>query len=323
MACRDTIWTFTSNPPKRLRGDPKIGASSDNDHRSLSKLAADTCDLILNLRGVGWSWPNNVRLVLPRETQSSRVQFVLSSLSSLITWYILFDIFNYWTQSLGPNTFGSINGGTIFDYSLPLIQRYLRSSLITIICALRTYVSMPLIHNLLAIIGVLIFRQEPWQWPPMYNEPWLATSLTEFWNLRWHQFFRECFFKIGAAPGAFFFGRVGGIMGGFLLSGLLHHFITWSMGIETEFVPVTCFFLAMGLGNVLEYAFRKFTGRRVQGWLGRIWMSLWLLGWGNIIIDAWCRTGFFGCKDLPSDRRPAVWLFGPLVSVPVVPTVSL
>lgn len=319
MGCRDIIWTFAAKSPKRLRdvsGDARADNASNSDHRSISQIAVDACDLMFNLRGIGWTWPKDVRLVSPPHTQatSSRSAFVMSLLLSLTMWFLSFDMINYCYQLLGPDTFGSINGGTIFDLSLPPVQRYLRSSLITILCGLRMIVSMPLSHNLLALVGILVFRQEPWQWPPIFEEPWLATSLTEFWGSRWHQMFRECFVQLGVVPGTLIFGRLGGIMSGFLISGLLHHFGTWAMGYGSEFIPVTGFFLAMGLGGVLEYTFRKVTGHRVQGWSGRIWMFLWLLGWGNVMIDSWSKAGFFGCQDIRPDRRPSVLLLGPIVA---------
>jgi hypothetical protein len=39
--------------------------------------------------------------------------------------------------------------------------------------------------------------------------PWMATSITDFWSFRWHQFFRNTFVAFGARPGGALFGKAG------------------------------------------------------------------------------------------------------------------
>ncbi|GAW10556.1 fruit-body specific protein a [Lentinula edodes] len=53
-------------------------------------------------------------------------------------------------------------------------------------------------------IDVLIFviwsgriLQSPTQWPPIFDEPWRADSLSDFWAKRWHQLFRHFFIGLG------------------------------------------------------------------------------------------------------------------------------
>ncbi|KAF8755511.1 Membrane bound O-acyl transferase family [Rhizoctonia solani] len=97
------------------------------------------------------------------------------------------------------------------------------------------------------------------EWPPLFDNPLAATSVRDFWSRRWHACFRRNFFITGAKPGAIVgesIGslagsmadtiRVGGVMGVFLMSGLLHDFGMWEWDKEWTFgvLPGTFLFRA-------------------------------------------------------------------------------
>lgn len=78
------------------------------------------------------------------------------------------------------------------------------------------------------------FRPLPFdsrEWPPLFNSPFLMTSVTSFWGVRWHSFFRKPFLKVGYWPVAYMFRKLGlsaigkilGVYAVFALSAAMHH----------------------------------------------------------------------------------------------------
>ncbi|PSR75642.1 hypothetical protein PHLCEN_2v8933 [Hermanssonia centrifuga] len=146
--------------------------------------------------------------------------------------------------------------------------------------------------------------QQPSDWPPLSQAPWLSTSLAEFWSKRWHQSFRRSFVQLGGKPLRFLFGRIGGIIGVFLLSGILHDWCIWGMGRGTDFPEIGGFFLLNGVGVILEQVWEQATGRKVEGWLGWLWTMCWMTSTGNLLVDALLRRGLAGGVLVPATMRP-------------------
>lgn len=286
---RNLVWTFKTKPLRRISPAEGSRANSAGD-KSIWQTIADTCDLLYNFRGIGWNWPQ--RLPIPTDKPSaSKVAFVKSSSISLFKISILFGLIRYFEQSVFPLTFRPSRGGSIFDTSLPPVERYLWSSLLTIITGFKLFAMLTLAINFLALFGVLLLKQDPSYWPPLFDKPWLSTSVSELFHKRWHQMCRDCFIHLGFVPFSMAFGKAGGVLGAYLVSGLYHSVGTWAMG--GEFVPVTVFFVAVGVGCVLEHSFKMVTGRLVQGCMGRTWAFIWLVGWGHLIAESWAQAGFF------------------------------
>lgn len=264
----------------------------------------NACDLSFNLRGHGWNWAQS--WYFPPETRptSSTSAFLASTLVSAIKNLLLFDLILSIIRSFSPSTVGSVAGGTIHNPSLPPYRRYAQSTFITIAADVGVCAAMQAGYDILTIICIPILQQRPTQWPPLFDSPWLSTSLTDCWGRRWHQIFRGSFIGIGARPFSFLIGRVGGVMGAFFWSAILHDFGMWGMGRGTEFWSVGGFFLLMGVGCVLEASFKKVTGLKVGGWLGWLWTVIWMAVWGNLMVDAWARRGLFGSKFMPDGYMP-------------------
>jgi len=102
----------------------------------------------------------------------------------------------------------------------------------------------------------------------------------------------------------FFAGRLGSIIGVFFVSGLLHDLGLWGMGRGTDFWHVVGFFLVMGVGVLIEAVWRNTSGTKVHGWIGWTWTMLWVIGWGNMVVDAWLRRGLAGSIFMPESLRP-------------------
>ncbi|KAF9524846.1 membrane bound O-acyl transferase family-domain-containing protein [Crepidotus variabilis] len=312
VGMRVTIWAFKTKPLKRR----PVNAPKDENPSltSFKQTFTDAMDLCFNLRGIGWDWSRGLKI--PEETRdiTSRSTFLWSTLWWTVRDTFFFDLSHYVLQWFSPTTLGSPVGGTIFDESLPAVQRYARSTIITLLFGFVGYWMIDCLYHTSTLIGVLIFRQDPSQWPPLSNKPYLARSLNEFWTFRWHQSFRDCFIHIGSNPFYIIFGKYGAILGAFVVSGILHDLGCWAMGRGTEPMRVSGFFIMSGIGCILEILFKTYTGKRVGGALGTIWAMTWLLLWGSRLVDAWALRGFIGSEFIETPFRPSTWLFGRLPS---------
>ncbi|KAF9267677.1 hypothetical protein L218DRAFT_640526 [Marasmius fiardii PR-910] len=149
---------------------------------------------------------------------------------------------------------------------------------------------------------IMLLQQTPSQWPPIFDSPLKATSVTNFWSKRWHQIFRHSFVSLGAAlfcP----FGRAGKVMGAFFVSGALHYLGTWGMGNASDW----------GIG--FRYHLGEFVEEIIRSkscWGFWIWTFIRTIGWGIVIVDAWARKGLLGARLYFEGYRPAECIYKPL-----------
>lgn len=78
-----------------------------------------------------------------------------------------------------------------------------------------------------------------------------------------------------------------------------------------EPIPLGSFFLVSGIGISLEVAFKRLTGRRVRGWMGRIWTWSFMLYVARLCVRPWIEAGMGGSALTPSSGR---WKLGPTVA---------
>ncbi|KIK92099.1 hypothetical protein PAXRUDRAFT_830283 [Paxillus rubicundulus Ve08.2h10] len=286
ITTRTLQWTLQKEPLKRhIR---PAGATPS--------IVMDALDLTVNLRGYGWDWSKG--LYVPRETRpSTHTKFVAYAIFSAGLHAFLCGVLHSALQSFSPDAFGPTIGGTIFDETLPFFANYLRASIISTLVAFGLYCAMQLGYDLCIIPAVLILRQDPAQWPPAFERPWLATSVGDFWGRRWHQFYRQTFI-LGSYPFSFVFGRVGGIFGAFFISAVFHYIVLIRINGKTELWRMVVAFGMMALAVIGERAFRQWTGRKVGGFGGWVWTMGWVNLWGTLMVDAWARAGMFGCPNL-------------------------
>ena len=267
----------------------------------------DALDLASNFRGLGWDWSRGLHV--PRDTRpTDRMAFVSYTLVSAgvhnVMGGIIYRALNTFIEGVGPRPTVS----TIFDDSLPLPVRYLRAAALSALACFGINTNMQMVYDFGAVIGVLVFQQDPSQWPPVFDSPWRATSLSEFWGRRWHQSMRHMFI-VTAYPLHVLFGRTGGIIGAFLSSALTHHLLLLMINDRTDMWRMLVGFGMMAPGMLAERAYYKWTGKRVGGSVGSVWTMAWLLLWGSVIVDGFARGGlFFGSSavDNNSPLRPLV-----------------
>ncbi|KAJ3800697.1 membrane bound O-acyl transferase family-domain-containing protein [Lentinula aff. detonsa] len=313
LGFRTIVWVQSSQPYKRLQRietDSGRVSGSTIAYNGRGQLYLDASDLAFGLRGIGWNWSQGLHIPSETRPTSSKTSFAFWTLHSLAFHVLVFDFLHYLVQRFGPGTFGTIFGGSIFDESLPPLIRFCRSTFISFLCGLVVHCAIQIAYDFCTLIGVVVLRQLPAQWPPIFDEPWRADSLSDFWAKRWHQLFRHFFIGLGWVPLYYVFGRFGGVLGAFFVSGILHYLGLWGLGNGSDVFGMIGFFMLMGVGVILEGFWRKLTGYRVGGWIGRIWTALWLLGWSNILVDAWARKGLIGSLFIPDPYRLPVQFFG-------------
>ncbi|KAH9466600.1 hypothetical protein MJO28_000786 [Puccinia striiformis f. sp. tritici] len=131
------------------------------------------------------------------------------------------------------------------------------------------------------------------------NLPISAPSVTDFWSRHWHEVLKDLFIEAGVIPVTYFlvnclgfqpkskFVRISGIMSAFTISGVIHEIGLWTASpLDLQF-NTTIFFLSQGVGVCLENGFKNISGRKVNGLIGRIWLLIWLVYFGQPMVTIW------------------------------------
>ena len=285
-------WTLAKKPLVRYLRPANSSPSS----------IMDALDLVTNLRGHGWDWSRG--LYVPRDTRpTNRGAFAFYALLSGAAHGFVCGALHIAIQTFAGGVGSSTQGPTIFDETLPFFVRYFRSSIISTLAAFGIYTILQLSYDLATIPAVLLFGQDPAQWPPVFDHPWRATSLNEFWSRRWHQCFRHTLLLV-AYPFSVALGRAGTVIGVFLSSGLYHHIMMVMLDSQSEMWRMLVPFGMMAPGIFAEWAFYQLTGRKVGGVVGWVWTLAWLLLWGNVMVDGFARAGMFASSSPVDSQSP-------------------
>ncbi|KAI9572492.1 hypothetical protein HD554DRAFT_2015192 [Boletus coccyginus] len=150
IAMRSTVWVFAPRPYTRLpiskSGNSSIdGCNGDTltptEHGiPIFSTMWNALDLTVNLRGIGWDGLPTKHTPTPNFQVESRSTFILLTLGRLVILGLVFDILSTCIHLLGPDTFGTPKGGTIFDPSLTSPERYMKSFIITLLSGFASYV---------------------------------------------------------------------------------------------------------------------------------------------------------------------------------------
>lgn len=292
MAMRLVIWASLRKPLVRIRTSGSV--------------FLDALDLACNFRGVGWNWGMQPKH-FPPETRptSSKKAFLYATTLRLIKIIFLYDAFNYTVRAFAPAGVGTPFGGSIFNPTLPPLQRYVLSSFIVVTYCPVFYYAIEMTYYFATVIALLIpgLNQQPSDWPTLSQSPWLATSLTDYWGKRWHQLNRDIYVSL-SYPFKLLMGRVGLVLGAFFWSAVLHDLGIWGLGAGTNFTQTGGFFMLMGLGVLAEGYWEKVTHRKVGGFSGWLWTMVWMVVGGNILVDGWMKPGLGGGEVLPPFAQP-------------------
>ncbi|KIK92464.1 hypothetical protein PAXRUDRAFT_829932 [Paxillus rubicundulus Ve08.2h10] len=312
VAMRACAWATAQEPYQRT--DERLSSPSSQGHQekagssNISTALWNAWDLLLNLRGVGWNWPYGFTFPQPSFEIRSRLAFVLLSTIRFVIYALAYDATLQGIRMFSPEEFSSSTGGSIYDPSLPPILQLLRCLLISALTVWMAYFAMEWSYQFQATLFVTLLQQRPSQWPPLFDSPWLSTSLGDLWGRRWHQMFRHVFITLGGRPFDYLLGRLGGIIGVFLVSGIYHDIELRSVGRGGNSLVVIGFFVMNGIGIVLERVWKRVYDRRVGGIGGWIWTFSWLALWGIPMVDNWAKAGRFGSEAFPQEFKPSVAL---------------
>jgi hypothetical protein len=111
---------------------------------------------------------------------------------------------------------------------------------------------------------------------PLMNRPLASVSLGEFWGRRWNTAFRDLTHRFLFRPCANWFGARGGVLVGFLFSGVIHELVI-SVPARGGYGGPTLFFAIQGAALLTE---RSAFGRVIGlgcGWPGRLFAIVVLL----------------------------------------------
>jgi hypothetical protein len=304
--------------------------SMEDEHKRHPYIATwlyDAVDVIHTMRGLRYKFGQGI--YVPKETRPlERSAFLLATLKSFIKNFLILDILESLLK-LFPGV-GSPLGGTMFYPKLPLAERYLVSTAIHMITGYAILAGFHMVYDLVTLIAVGLLDGSPTSWPPVMDQPWHADSMHRFWGKDWHQLLRRTFLVFGGFPGKWIGGNIGMLFGMFLASGLFHECAMYSMSRGFDH-SATVFFGAQAFVLLFERFWRRYTGRRISGIPGRLWVYFnmfvcaqptgtcvafcvsYLWPTSNYLVDAWHRRGLGGGMVIPPALSPTRWIFLPLV----------
>jgi hypothetical protein len=226
------------------------------------------------------------------------------------TWWIFFKyilVLDFLDSSvkLIPEI-GSPFGGSIF-FPLPPVQRYAVSTSLHIATGIGLIAGFEAIYAFATLIGVGLIHQSPLLWPPFLDRPFASDSLTVFWAKRWHQSLRRMFMIFGGYPGHWIgswiskdVAKVATLFGVFAASGLFHELTTYTMGRGFD-RNITLFFVWQAVATLGERVWYKVTGRKVQGWIGLLWVYFCIMVLGQPCSEH--PTDFPSVSPIHTDRE--------------------
>ncbi|KAH7885712.1 hypothetical protein F5I97DRAFT_1808491 [Phlebopus sp. FC_14] len=310
FAMRATIWATAQEPYRRLDPPHKLNRRGE-EANGLAMALWNAFDLLVNLRGIGWNWPQGLHIPASSDKSNSRLLFVVLCAGRFAAYAFAYDATLEVIRLFSPERFSGFTGGIIYDASLTPAWHVLRCVSISFLAMWMIYFAVQWMYYFAAAIFVTVFQQHPSQWPPVFDAPWLSTSLRDFWSHRWHQTMRHIFLSLGGQPSTYIFGRAGGVIGGFLFSGIFHDIELRAVGKGGNSLVVIGFFVMNGVGILLEWVWKRVMGKAVGGVFGWMWTFSWMAMWGVAVVNEWAKIARFGAHSSPWGFRPAmlVWSY--------------
>jgi len=279
------------NEPNSISNSGHHDEGKFNNHSFIPAWLKDALEVCLTMRGIGWDFGRGVHI--PRNSRPTRrVPYLRAAALSFLKNFMIVDFCDSLLKLI-PGV-GTVGGGSMFIPDLPAYARYLLSTGIHIIGGTIIICGLEAGNDMTSLVAVGLFGQSPRSWPPLYDNPWGATSLHQFWGKGWHQLLRHTFLILGGYPGYWLAGKTGMVLGTFFASGVYHE-----IGLQMSDHRVTLFFVLQGVGIILENAWKRLTGRRVSGVVGWVWTAFFVLVLGQMAMDAWAIGGLAGAVFVP------------------------
>ncbi|KIM25043.1 hypothetical protein M408DRAFT_329850 [Serendipita vermifera MAFF 305830] len=273
-------------------------------------------DLLLSMRGTSFfkntHWDFAPAALIDPKHNKPKWTFVRERLFSLLAQIFLMDVFDTTVKAQAwPVMPESLYPITTLS---PPFQLYY-----AVCVCMMTALSMNINYTAHSL-GAVALGSPSAGWPPLFQDPFHASSLQAFWTHKWHSSFRRVFLMISStavdASRSFIPNRrARSAFRGlciFALSCIMHLALMYRIRpphlspAEINFVEreTLLFFLLQPVGMLLEvvlvkpiatYAFGENTEGRIR--CTRVWAWAWLLWTGRYWSDVWVRHGMWGVKE--------------------------
>ena len=174
-------WTFIKKPLRRYEL-PEVRGTPVERPLSVANVLVDAFDLLWNQRGIGWSWSPNP---FPRE--STLPPSITSVCAKMLVKITALDASQYILQLIYPSV-DKPGGGSLFDPTLLFLPRVGKAALATILATVHLYAIVDWLYLIATLVGRVILCLPASLWPRSSCRLWTATSVRDFWAVRWHQF---------------------------------------------------------------------------------------------------------------------------------------
>ncbi|KAF8876316.1 membrane bound O-acyl transferase family-domain-containing protein [Infundibulicybe gibba] len=254
-------------------------------------------DLIMNLRGVGWSFEAPY---LDHSTLQ-RWEYVRSRLPRLAMYFLLNDLVcfhNHHSRVFSSQILEPMGSrGVIWQaWNVFMFWATLSASIL-----------MP--HTFISIVAVVSGPSKPGDWPECFGS-WLKTdSVRSFWGRTWHQCLRRPLIAHGRwlsqsvlqFPKWSVWSSYTQLYVSFCLLGLIHAAGDWKMAQNTESAKRNFqYFVLQAVAITFEDAFFGLAKRwgfpRASRLIGKVWFVAWMVWSGPMWIETVIRGGFTDCK---------------------------
>jgi hypothetical protein len=167
-------------------------------------------------------------------------------------------------------------------------------------------------NAILACFFVLIGLDRPSDWPALFGNPRLASSLRKFWSRFWHRLAVRPYtnhgkvvaFRMGLQPGSFAFKATVSFVV-FALSGTAHSAVSWQLGKRDWYLDIWWFFLNFLACSAEVMWLSAIRGlAKTMGWSQELKMieASWL---GELVGFAWVFGFFFW--SVPKWKYPSMY----------------
>jgi len=144
---------------------------------------------------------------------------------------------------------------------------YIHPMVVSLLYVMYLYIQLELLLAITATMAKVLLGQEL---EPQFNEPYLSTSLQDFWGRRWNlmvsSILRLAVYEptgnIASGIVGRKWARIPAVMGTFFVSGIMHELMFFYLGRDKLTMELTCFFLLHGLCLIVEGVLKKRFGGR-------------------------------------------------------------
>lgn len=145
----------------------------------------------------------------------------------------------------------------MYDY-----KELFHSNFILLLYSIHMYLGLELLLAMFANLARILMQVEL---EPQFNEPYLATSLQEFWGKRWNLMVSNILKPTVFEPTRLLFTSLMGrnwatflgVLATFFVSGLMHELVFYTYGRQKTRWEVMCFFLIHGVSLCFEIGLKK------------------------------------------------------------------